>query len=414
MTYGHLCRAWSLLALTLAASCGLTKMERVGNITTGGAGADGDESGFGGESGEGGEASESGGAAGARSGGDAGAGRGGTPSVGGQPAEFNCEACEELAAGTEITAIVATDSAVLWTEHGTQDELGNYRSDGRLLTLPVDADEPSVLLEGLPGPVQLALSPGYAYFLLDEASAGADYQLARAPRAGGSIEPLANLAIVSDSNVLTPHAEWLHTSFATGGGYAFWIDGEQLERLAEEEGSVVETVMQVPGARTVLADASVVYFDDAEGLWSVPLGGGPRALLGAFTDDASDYSAFVLSGEHVYGVERSFNNVDAEQFYVARLPKTGGEWQRVATLVDQTFRLVLSGEHVVSDSPKRSGRRMGRRLMQGNLASADASVEVARAPFGPTGERVWRAWSASNAGVFLESDDKLYRVPFAP
>lgn len=408
-------KIWGLVGLSVvigAQACGGQNIHDVGKVVDGEAGTAGTHPGTGGT----GEVFD---------------GTSGThmiPELGGQGGldpgpeavdHLTCATCVPLTATENITALAATADEVFWVEHGSYDELLNHQGDGRLLAMPAMGGKPRVVTNTVEGPTELRLSPHYCYMTIDESTAASGRAaFVRVPRAGGDIETLESAAPLPS----------LTTQFAVGTDHTAWLIDNTVYGVADTAGAEPETLAEAPNLSWLFGDDSLVYMLDKQGLTTMPYTGGTRTTLSKFDngdnlDVTHIYTSLTVSGDSIYAVEYFFDHRNASVWYLVRMPKAGGAWKRLSTLLEGTRdddpnsrRMTLVGQSVAVAARLRKNweELAGRQLLQGNTSPGALLQLVAQAPLDPSDREPgeFQAWDASSAGIFFADGGKIYRAPW--
>lgn len=405
----------TLMGCLVAVACAGTKLNDVGDIY-------GDAGKGGGDNGSGGKSL---GKAGSGSGGRVGQPvidePGGVGGAGEEPG-FACETCQLVAETPGIRALWAASDRLYWTEYGTFDALDNHQDDGRLLSLPFEGGEPSIVASGLEGPTWLAISEQYAYFWLEHASAaGGALQLARVPLEGG--EPQLLQGFPDGLGGYAPGQDWARRHLVAKGGYVYWFkptppeigfagDDGTIYRLAEDSAGPPEAFLEVAGFRRLLADATRVYVQVIEGISAAPHEGGTSTPI--FTSNgAIEYDDLTIVGDAFYGVEWN------DKQYLVKLPLAGGSFERLASISLQwRARLVTDGSSFVGNVRLPfSSAAFFAALVAGDVTDPSSARTLAVGP--PWRDdrftyETWQAWDATATTVYLGHEDRLYSVAREP
>jgi len=415
MTFGkHRLGSLALGAAFLAAACAGSKLHDVGDIDGGSTAAGGDVGDDPVLSSAGKKAVVANPTAGAGGSGFVPLGDGGVPPdfpVGGAAPVFveglECEDCQLVAEGTDIRDVATTKDRVYWVEYDTQDNLGNYEDNGRLLSILQDGGEPSVIASDLQGPIGLGIGDDYAYVVVDHSSEpNGETELLRVPLDGGEAEVIG--ALDSDLGSLTNGDfvyDWFQRNFVMNAGTAYWVTFNTIMRLPEDGSGPLEMLFnQRAGIHTITGDESSLYFIDDEGLKAFPYAGGDPTLLRPFSSPtfAPAYSQLTISGDYFYALD----NVEP---YLVRMPKTGGAWKRVAKSAATHLR--FDGSNYFTDPPAVShGQLVGASLLQSNLTDPSLATILAKSP--PwDGRHDFGAWDVASAWVYFGWESRLYRAP---
>ncbi|HEY5376955.1 MAG TPA: hypothetical protein VIK01_24910, partial [Polyangiaceae bacterium] len=264
---------------------------------------------------------------------------------------YGCLSCDLVVAGQDIRGADANDQKVYWTDYGTKDKLGNYKTNGRLLARSLDGGAISVVADSLAGPEAVGLSAGYAYVALDQRDeTDLPSGVMRVPLIGGAPQPLQSLA-----QGYTPQA------FFTTPDYEYWNSADGVSRVAQTDGAQVEIFYPNPvGGNLALFspifavdDTSLFFFSEVSAgnlsfgttssIWAIPLAGGPAKKLANYPGGMLD-----LQGDYIYGIEKVDFGGPA---YLTRVAKTGGAWKRVGEAHNGTrwANIAVEGDHYLVD-----------------------------------------------------------------
>jgi hypothetical protein len=302
--------AYQLCFLTVTVACSVAKVPFTTDGAASNLGGDTSKPGSHGEvdSPLGGRAQ--GGSRGAAEGGssEGGLGGGGAGPLGG-PAEvvFRSE--------RNIESIAANDTHVYWVDYGTTDKREYSRRDGKLLRMLIDGGDVEEVATGLPGPLQVNLSQTHAYIRVDETQHGDEGQseIWKLPLAGG---PVA---------LVVPIDHYLQgIPFSAEGEHVYWINRG---KAFEEHAGLVTVVTEVSGEwySDLQAAGNALYLSLNGSVFQLPLTGG-----GATRELTSDLQGrFVVSNGYLI---RIINPMYEGDFYLARMPLTGGPWVRFERL----------------------------------------------------------------------------------
>jgi hypothetical protein len=403
-----------------ALACAGTRLEDVGDI-----GGEGGEAHAGGPDGSSGDYSVSGG--GTTQGGEGGAAGTSTtdpdPIVGGfggegggEPQGFVCEACELVAETPAIRDVWVRGEQVYWIEYGGFDGLENYLENGRLMSMPVAGGEATVVAEGLQGPIQLAVSAGHAYVLVDRSSTtGGANKLLRVPLQTGAQQELQAFPDGFET-YYDYQMDWTRRYLAFGGGYAFWRNGDSVYRLAEDAEAAAAPLFERASLVRLMADESTLYVEDEQALTTVSFSGVTGETL--WEGDPLAFNPLALAPGHFYAVQGGATS------YLARLPLAGGAFKRVGTLpAGWATRLQTDGTRFTADLGVRFDQQgdASSALWDGKVAEPESARMLASAPLWDDGHHSqgaqqiqWRVWDASPTSVFIGYGDQLYAVAREP
>ena len=316
---------------------------------------------------------------------------------------LECPTCELMVERSDIRGVATDERRVYWVEHGTTDSLGNYLDDGRLLARDLLGGPIDVLADGLPGPESVAVSNEYAYlFVTQVASAGLPNAVVRVPLSGGAAQVITEL----------PNEDYAgYDVFAKGDGCEYFVWGAVLYRIAETATPTVESVLTPSKMLRVVSDDTSLYFGDnafigdAPAIWVLPFSGGEATKIGS----AELHEPMLVSGEYLYGQAYSDLHGADQSYYLARMPRAGGAWKRVAKLSTEgasTYHLAIDGDRFFIDQLGTS-----QLLLQLSLSNATKRTVLARQGRGDLGPGIrWRTWAYSPEGLFLATASGLYRV----
>jgi len=194
-------------------------------------------------------------------------------------------------------------------------------------------------------------------------------------------------------------------TFAKGQGYEYFTWGGELSRIAENAAPIVESVVVSGLIYRVFSDDSSLYFGADDGVWGTTFGSSKYAKLA----DAPLRDVMLVSGDYLYAQEYPDAHGSDKSFYLTRLPKGGGAWQRIAKISDEFFsssQFAIDGDQYFIDQAV-GGERL---LVQTSISDASKRTVLARQRVGSFGP-IWFAWSYSPAGIFLATSAGLYQIP---
>ncbi len=414
MSNGSMGRAvWGIAPLLGAIACSGTVLHDVGDIHSGGrAGANqGGAQDSGGASAGGraaGEAGEAGAfvAPGGTGGGENGGGSGGgiveveAGAAGQGDAPLLCPTCSVVVEDQDVRGVSVSGQRVYWTDYGTTDHLGNYAADGRVLTRDVAGGPVNVVAEGLPGPEEVSVNGEYTYVLVDKRTQPKLPQgVLRIPLAGGTPEELSTSAgtdfVVAPRLIAVP-------------GFQYWVVGGAVYRSANAANAAPETVLTARGVEKIVSDGSTLFFQDSNGVWSVPLTGGEPTELHAFEGMySSDGYNLAVAGSFLYSLGIPAHPTTDHDYYLVRMPKTGGAWTRLVASDPSWSQLAVDGDRYYAGAFLPSGQTF--ELTQSSLASPSTRKPL----LSYTATRTW-SWAVSSVGIFYGNDQGLYLTPPAP
>jgi hypothetical protein len=415
--------------LVVVAACGATRFNEVGNV--GGHGGDGD-SGSGGNTNGGKNGLITAGTAGRGHGGSAGnvAGTSGDLPPGdgisgaagerGAAEGLQCATCEVVSAAPDIRGVATGRERVFWIEYGSYDGLGNYQDDGRLMSQAFASGPPTVVAEGLQGPIEFEVSDDFAYVVVDHSSVAAGpIELARIPLDTGIVEVLQALQPnATEERVVN----WIDDFFVAKGGLAFWAEHDVIYRLAEDETGPPTKFLDTAKLFNLAGDDSQLFLHDVEGFKSVPYAGGtPTVLREEYLEPGIPrYYGLSVVGDYMYGVESQ----DFETSYLSRMAKAGGTWKRLTEMQLKPgwvmpTQLVIEGGEYFDVRAREAQGGWDCSLREGSLSSdAPAKILAASSPCWEQNDEdrnyPWRAWDVAPTAVYLGWQDTLYRVPRTP
>lgn len=308
--------------------------------------------------------------------------------------------------GNAITALTASDTKLYWVEHGSTDDLGNFRNDGRLLARAFDSEEVEELAGDLEGPIGVALTTTHVYVFLDQHWDGGRHDaLARVPIEGGSAEVVQLDAEPRGTGRLgcecLVHAGATAYFLLEHGIYAVGPEDTQAALLVEEPSNA----LAVNGDHLYYQAVNLATSDGD--VRRVPLAGGASELV-----SAEGLRHIQISGNYVYALDESGDSV----VYLTRMPVTGGPWTRLRETRPGDFgwRLMLSGSYFFHDNfpPGRpEGEEVtgeGWEVIQGSL---DDAANARRILYFETQhpETFLTAWVGTSAGVFWTDGEVIRR-----
>jgi hypothetical protein len=199
-----------------------------------------------------------------------------------------------------VTDIAADDTTLYWVEHGSEDELGNYLNDGRLMARDLVSGEERVIADDLPGPAGLGVTDSHAFVYLDHAyQGGGGAALARIPLSGGSYE-----------RMLSGVPAYKHSFVHEGDTAYFAFDGRIYRARPEDEAASPFATLDV--ISLTVADGAI-YSNAHTGFWRVPLDTAEPELV------STEHLDFVqVAGDFAYWLE--FEN---PPLYLMRTPISG-------------------------------------------------------------------------------------------
>jgi hypothetical protein len=338
--------------------------------------------------------------------GSAGGGAAGTPDVVETPGRaggdggvvFECPTCTVVADEQDVRGVTVSGNRVYWVVDGKYDVLGNYDYDGRLFARDVSGGSQSLIVDGLPGPEEVSVNGDYAYVFVDHRAQQSFPQgLLRIPLAGGAPVEVSTSTV---NDVVT-------LPLSAAPGYEYWVLNGGLARTANLANAAKEAVLDPRGVEQVTNDGTTLFFRDAKGLWTIPLAGGDPVQIYAYLDslypDSFDLS---VAGDYLYSLGAPSHYSDDQNYYLVRMPKTGGVWTRLAIVAGNTSALAVDGERLFMGSYPASGDRFN--LYQSTLTAPEPSTLLLTY----TASRSW-SWAISSTGVFYGDDHALYFTPGA-
>jgi hypothetical protein len=409
---------WGVLGVSSllgAFSCSGTELNEVGDLSSSGNGG----SSVGG-------VQSSGGTVGGRAGGESSGGRvaqGGVPGTvagggaagippeivagaggeAGQPA-YGCPSCDLVVEGQDIRGADANDQKVYWTDYGTNDRLGNYQGNGRLLARSLDGGAISVVADSLAGPETVGVSAGYAYVAVNKRDeVDSPSGVIRVPLVGGAPQPLQGFSlgyIPYDGFYATPD-------------YEYWNSNDHISRVAQTDGAQVEVFYPGPVGELFAVDDTQLYFfyrptpentafGDTAGIWTLALtGGGVKTKLANYPGVyyvTRTQPLLDLQGDYIYGMEI---DGDGGATYLTRMPKIGGAWKRVAEVYDGgTWQNVaVQGDHYLVDEQTASMRW----IFSSTLPAPNTTLDWEDY----SGSTTWNGWLVTRVGIFFANSAGL-------
>jgi len=414
---------WGVLGVSSllgAFSCS-GKLNEVGDVSSSGNGGSsaggietsGDMNGVGGRAGDGnvgGRVAQGGVAGTTASGGGAGvppeiaAGAGGQA---GQP-DYGCPNCELVLTGQDIRGADANDQKVYWTDYGTNDKLGNYQGNGRLLARSLDGGASSVVADSLAGPEVVGVSAGYAYVAVDQRDeVDSPSGVIRVPLAGGAPQPLQGFSL----------GYLPYDGFYATPDYEYWNSNDHISRVAQTDGAQVEVFYPGPTGELFAVDETQLYFfyiptpensafGDTAGIWTLALtGGGVKTKLANYPGVyyvTRTQPLLDLQGAYIYGMEIG---ADGGATYLTRMPKTGGAWKRVAEALNGTTwqNIAVEGDHYLVDEQTGSLRW----IFSSTLSAPNTTLD--REDYSRS--NTWSGWLVTRVGIFFANSAGLQLTP---
>lgn len=318
---------------------------------------------------------------------------------------FVCPTCQLVADHQNVRAIAVDDTHVVWVDYGTFDAFGNYEQNGRLLMRNLEGGAISVLADSLNSPEDVGLSSNYAFVYLTPNGASNPSSIARIPLSGGPLETVRQLNTYNGYHL-----------FTGAPGYQYWRETTAIYRIADTANAQAEQFVAdvAPDVQRLATDATTLYYEAADGIWSKPFIGGAPSLLAAADDS---HRLLTVSGGFLYAQEWPAPHSLETEFYVARMPTSGGSWKRVTQgTKDPAERIVVDGTVYYTDVP--TGFR--RRIARGTVSSAAdvATLASAEACLGDdcgVVQLFFNDWRYSRVGIFLTSPDVgLQLIPLDP
>jgi hypothetical protein len=297
---------------------------------------------------------------------------------------IDCPSCTIVADDQDVHAVFVAGDQVYWLDYGKYDELGNYSYNGRLLARNISGGAERLIVDALPGPIQLSINGDYAYVLVEQRTEpNFERGLLRIALSGGTPQ------VISKSSI---HDSTSFPSLSAAPSYEYWQLSTGIWRAANSEKAPAEVVSPMHDTFQIVNDDTTLFFKNSKGVWSMPLIGGDPTQIGP-----SDSSGLAVSGSYLYSVE------GGNKSFLLRMPKTGGSWTRVARF-DRSFNdLAVYGDHLLLFGDSASGT--GSELYQARL-SAPAKTSWLLTD-------IWSfAWAMSDTGVFYGDHHGLHFAPF--
>jgi hypothetical protein len=300
---------------------------------------------------------------------------------------------------SEVRAMAASSTTLYWVEYGSEDSLGNFQNDGRLLARDFDSEEVRVLADDLPGAYGVAVTARHAYVYVDRYlhDGGPRPALVRMTLAG------ADYALV---RLLQPSGNGSCGCLVSVTGAAYFGDDDSVFRVPDE--APTPTKFLDEPAFSMTADGTTLFYKAEDtGVWQAPLSTGVASRL-----STQVHRSLQTSGAYVYGLDIE----DASKVFLARIPKDGSaSWERLAPgyvgdyggslqLVDELFFHDLQ---LPEGSPGCSRTLSCWKIVAGKLEDTAAAQTVVELPKAVT------AWVGTTAGVFWTSGAQIRQVPLA-
>ncbi len=319
----------------------------------------------------------------------------------GDESVVECETCSVIATG-DIRGLAASGEAIYWVDFGTKDTLGNYNEDGKLnvIAKPTGVAAQTVA-SGLHEPQALSLTANYAYIFAGEVGTGATRGIVRVPLAGGAAESLQTLPNASFTS---------YRVFATTPGYVYWTWGGAVYRIADTSGATMETFIAARGVTHIVGSTSVLYFEDATGIFSDdPATGTPVSFSAAGQSIDSVLTNLTIQfadSDYLYAIEEPATS-QGGHVYLSRAAPVDGAWKRVAPSpqvdpgLDSTWdQLSVLGVNYFLDPIGPSGTSA---IYQGALnASSNQLFSL------PSYRGKVAAWTLSSSWLYVAAEGRLY------
>ena len=313
----------------------------------------------------------------------------------GQPA-YGCLSCDLVVEGQDIRGADANDQKVYWTDYGTNDKLGNYQTNGRLLARSLDGGAISVVADSLAGPETVGLSTGYAYVALDQRD-DADFPsgVIRVPLSGGAPQPLQSLP-----------QNYIPYGFFTTPDYEYWNSPDGLSRVAQTDGAQVESFFPNTFAQIFAVDDTQLYAFAQVTPENASLGLTTSGIVafaltgGGVKNKVANYPGGMLDlqGDYIYGIEKVDFGGPA---YLTRVAKTGGAWKRVAEAHNGTrwANIAVAGDHYLVDEQTDTLRW----IFSGTLTAPNTTFDWENYQSSTR----WSGWLVTRVGIFFANSAGL-------
>jgi hypothetical protein len=295
----------------------------------------------------------------------------------------------------DVRAIVANSTTLYWVEHGSEDSLGNFQNDGRLLARDFDSEDVRVLADDLPGAVDVAVTGRHAYIYVDQYIEG-----------DGPRRALVRMTLAGADYALVRVLEADNSCFVSVDGAAYFVDGTvSIFRVSDEDST--PTLFLEQGAMAMAVDETTLFYLTFQGeIWQAPLTTGVATRLSTHSR-----GNLQTSGAHLYGIDSE----DPLSVFLARMPKDGGSWERLAPRHEGDYGgdLQIVGDLFFHDlqlpekSPGCRGSLGCWKVAQGNLNDTAAAQIVLELPKTVTG------WVGTTAGVFWIDGGRIRHLPLA-
>ncbi len=292
---------------------------------------------------------------------------------------------------SRVTAVTADATAVYWVEHGTEDSLGNYQNDGRLVARDFDDEGVRVIVDSLPGAVGVALTSEHAYVSVDQLyDSGLRNALVRVPLAGGAPE-----TVLIKSDEYWPYNFLCAGCFVHHGDTGYFPLADKLYRITPEA-SAPEVFSNIV-AYELTAGVDSLYVQSDDGIWVIPYDTGEPGLV--TTELRYEIQ---VSGDYLYGIEDGTSSL-----YLSRMPLAGGAWVRLPPrrVAAYSWRMQILDGLFFHDIHRESGWQ----LKQGNLSDpegAGTALDLREADS-------HRIWVGTHHGVFWNDGSRVMHVPLA-
>jgi hypothetical protein len=299
---------------------------------------------------------------------------------------------------TDVRDVAASRTTLYWVEYGSEDSLGNFQNDGRLLARDFDSEDVRVLADDLPGAYRLAVTGSHAYVYVDQyfEDGGPRDALVRMTLAGADYE-LVRLLVNSGNGSCN--------CLVSVDGAAYFGDDDSIFRVSDADPT--PTVFLEQAAFSMAVDGTTLFYQAEDGIGQAPLATGVATTL-----STQNRPSLQTSGAYLYGID----NEDPLSVFLARMPKGGGSWERLPPRHDGDFGWSLQ---IVDDnfffhelllaegSPGCRSSLSCWHVAQGRLNDTAGAQIVLELP------KAVEDWVGTTAGIFWLDGARIRHVPLA-